>query len=195
MYLTVPTYLTPLNTESFCMKASERERHLTSSLPHPSRPTPHPRPLTQPVSLRILTPHTLHAPLIPPLTAALAPLLQHHGDAVPLAVFAHKLDLPAALHVNAVAESLDLSSMGRPWHIEGSMGNNGTGLYEAMDWLSTALDAPRRVGVTSYVTMESAKPALSPLSPDVELPEMVSVAPTRSAQQELPIVHACAPTR
>jgi ADP-ribosylation factor protein 1 len=70
--------------------------------------------------------------------ARLQQLLTHHPE-MPLLVFAHKQDLPNALTASATAETLELKSLQRPWHIEGSTGNSGVGLYEGLDWISEAL--------------------------------------------------------
>lgn len=60
-------------------------------------------------------------------------------DAV-LLVFANKQDLPNAMAVGEVSEALGLSGMtGRKWFIQPSCATTGDGLYQGLDWLSTAL--------------------------------------------------------
>jgi hypothetical protein len=69
-------------------------------------------------------------------------------------VWAHKQDLPSALSPEAVADTLELpfnpQAEGNDekcrhhannafFHVEGSMGNTGMGLYEGMDWLCNKL--------------------------------------------------------
>lgn len=55
-------------------------------------------------------------------------------------VYANKQDLPNARSVAEVAEALQLSTLrGRKWHVQGSSGPQGTGLYEGLEWLSAEM--------------------------------------------------------
>mmetsp|Transcript_22530 Transcript_22530/g.55048 ORF Transcript_22530/g.55048 Transcript_22530/m.55048 type:complete len:181 (-) Transcript_22530:74-616(-) len=60
-------------------------------------------------------------------------------DAV-LLVFANKQDLPNAMSVAEVTDKLGLHSIrNRKWYIQSTCATSGDGLYEGLDWLSTAL--------------------------------------------------------
>jgi len=60
-------------------------------------------------------------------------------DAV-LLVFANKQDLPNAMKVQEVTERLGLNKIrNRTWYIQGTSAPTGDGLYEGLDWLSSAL--------------------------------------------------------
>jgi len=60
-------------------------------------------------------------------------------DAV-LLVFANKQDLPNAMSVNEMSEKLGLNQIAnRKWHIQGTCGTTGDGLYEGLDWLANSL--------------------------------------------------------
>ena len=62
-------------------------------------------------------------------------------DAV-LLVFANKQDLPNAMSVAEVTDKLGLHSIrNRKWYIQSTCATTGDGLYEGLDWLSTALSA------------------------------------------------------
>jgi len=58
-----------------------------------------------------------------------------------LLVFANKIDLPHGLSVSEVADKLELQTKmtRRQWHIQGSIGVSGQGLYDGLDWLCAAL--------------------------------------------------------
>jgi ADP-ribosylation factor protein 1 len=57
-----------------------------------------------------------------------------------LLVFANKQDLPNAMSVSEVTDKLGLHSIGdRKWYIQSTCATSGDGLYEGLDWLSTAL--------------------------------------------------------
>jgi ADP-ribosylation factor protein 1 len=68
-----------------------------------------------------------------------------------LLVLANKQDMEFALPPDQVARKLRLKKLARKkkvkWHIEGTVGTTGNGIYEAIDWLATALQeqaaAPR----------------------------------------------------
>lgn len=60
------------------------------------------------------------------------------ADAVVL-VYANKQDLPKALRPADVASKLGLAGIKRVWHIQGCCATTGDGLYEGLDWLTTAL--------------------------------------------------------
>lgn len=56
---------------------------------------------------------------------------------VPVLVLANKQDLPAAMTVKQVAQSLELHTVrDRQWHVQGTCATSGDGLYEGLDWLS-----------------------------------------------------------
>ncbi len=60
-------------------------------------------------------------------------------DAV-LLVFANKQDLPNAMSVAEITDRLGLHALRqRQWTIQGCCATSGDGLYEGLDWLSTAL--------------------------------------------------------
>ncbi|XP_022081584.1 ADP-ribosylation factor 4-like [Acanthaster planci] len=62
-------------------------------------------------------------------------------DAI-LLVFANKQDLPHAMSVSEVTESLGLNTLrGRQWYVQAACATQGTGLYEGLDWLSEKLAA------------------------------------------------------
>lgn len=57
-----------------------------------------------------------------------------------LLVLANKQDLAGALDIKAMAQQLDLSQMcSNPWYIQPCVATTGQGLYEGLDWLSSAL--------------------------------------------------------
>mmetsp|Transcript_43704 Transcript_43704/g.68130 ORF Transcript_43704/g.68130 Transcript_43704/m.68130 type:complete len:181 (+) Transcript_43704:61-603(+) len=59
---------------------------------------------------------------------------------VVLLVLANKQDLPNALTSSEVAEKLGLNSLHkRRWFVQAACATRGQGLYEGLDWLSTAL--------------------------------------------------------
>lgn len=61
-----------------------------------------------------------------------------------LLVLANKQDLPEALKPNEVAEGLNLASYSNfKWHVQGTVANNGDGIYEGLDWLSHTIQASR----------------------------------------------------
>ncbi|ESO91190.1 hypothetical protein LOTGIDRAFT_228722 [Lottia gigantea] len=61
-------------------------------------------------------------------------------DAI-LIVFANKQDLPNAMPVSEITEKLGLNRLSsRKWYIQTACATQGTGLYEGLDWLSTALE-------------------------------------------------------
>eukprot|EP01125_Pyxidicula_operculata_P008342 TRINITY_DN2809_c0_g1_i3.p2 TRINITY_DN2809_c0_g1~~TRINITY_DN2809_c0_g1_i3.p2 ORF type:complete len:180 (-),score=28.56 TRINITY_DN2809_c0_g1_i3:639-1178(-) len=60
-------------------------------------------------------------------------------DAVVL-VLANKQDLPNAMSVAEVSDKLGLHSLrSRQWYIQATCATSGDGLYEGLDWLSSAL--------------------------------------------------------
>jgi len=60
-------------------------------------------------------------------------------DAVVL-VFANKQDLPNAANASELSDQLGLSAMrNRNWYIQATCATSGDGLYEGLDWLSSAL--------------------------------------------------------
>jgi len=57
-----------------------------------------------------------------------------------LLVFANKQDLPNAMPCDEITEKLGLKDgRTRPWYIQATCATSGDGLYEGLDWLSTAL--------------------------------------------------------
>lgn len=57
-------------------------------------------------------------------------------DAI-LLVFANKQNLPEAMTVDEITESLHLHSLRkRTWYVQASCAVNGNGLYEGFEWLS-----------------------------------------------------------
>jgi len=57
-----------------------------------------------------------------------------------LLVFANKQDLPNAMNAAEITDKLGLHSLRqRNWYIQSTCATTGDGLYEGLDWLSTAL--------------------------------------------------------
>ena len=58
-----------------------------------------------------------------------------------LLVYANKQDLPNALGPSVIMEKLGLNTQfkDRKWHVQGTVGANGAGLYEGLDWLADVL--------------------------------------------------------
>jgi len=63
---------------------------------------------------------------------------------VPLLVYANKQDLPAALTEKEVVEELCLGELlqqkQRQWLVQPACATSGEGLYEGLDWLSSAVE-------------------------------------------------------
>lgn len=60
-------------------------------------------------------------------------------DAVVL-VYANKQDLPYAVNPRELSVKLGLNSItNRPWQVQGTCATTGDGLYEGLNWLSSAL--------------------------------------------------------
>lgn len=74
-----------------------------------------------------------------------------------LLVLANKQDLPGALPPERVAKKLRLKKVARKvtYHIQGTVGTTGNGLYEAIEWLSKSLqlmsETPRPHAVSGFV--------------------------------------------
>lgn len=57
-----------------------------------------------------------------------------------LLVFANKQDLPNAMSVAELTDKLGLHALrNRQWYIQATCATTGDGLYEGLEWLSTAL--------------------------------------------------------
>ena len=57
-------------------------------------------------------------------------------------VLANKQDLPNAMSVSDITDKLGLHNLGaRKWYIQSTCATTGDGLYEGLDWLSSALNA------------------------------------------------------
>ena len=57
-----------------------------------------------------------------------------------LLVLANKQDLAGALDIKSMAQQLNLNQMcSNPWYIQPCVATTGQGLYEGLDWLSSAL--------------------------------------------------------
>ena len=54
-------------------------------------------------------------------------------------VFANKQDLNGALSAQDMANQLDLRSLKNTWYIQPCVATDASGIYEGLDWLSTAL--------------------------------------------------------
>lgn len=54
-------------------------------------------------------------------------------------VLANKQDLPSAMAASAVKEHLGLHSLHHNWYLQPCSAVTGDGLYEGLDWLSTAI--------------------------------------------------------
>ena len=57
---------------------------------------------------------------------------------VPVLVLANKQDLPNAMDTADIAERLGLHHLRVDWYIQAACATNGDGIYEGLDWLSTA---------------------------------------------------------
>merc|ERR1711933_56709 len=61
-----------------------------------------------------------------------------------LLVFANKQDLPNAMTAAEVTEKLGLHNLrNRKWYIQSACATTGDGLYEGLDWLSSALSGKK----------------------------------------------------
>lgn len=57
-----------------------------------------------------------------------------------LLVYANKQDLPGSMSVQEITQKLGLSKLrNRMWQVQGCSAPSGDGLYEGLDWLSSAL--------------------------------------------------------
>jgi len=65
---------------------------------------------------------------------------------VPVLVFANKQDMPRAIKPAALAEVLDLHRLPatRAWHVQPCTAVSGDGLFDGLEWLSSALKASRK---------------------------------------------------
>lgn len=55
-------------------------------------------------------------------------------------VFANKQDLPNAMNCGEVTDKLGMKNCrSRQWYVQPTCATNGDGLFEGLDWLSTAL--------------------------------------------------------
>jgi len=55
-------------------------------------------------------------------------------------IFANKQDLPNAMNAAEITDKLGLHGLrNRTWYIQSTCATSGDGLYEGLDWLSTAL--------------------------------------------------------
>lgn len=55
-------------------------------------------------------------------------------------IFANKQDLPNALSIAEITESLDMHNIPQKhWHVQSCCGLDGQGLYEGLDWFSNTL--------------------------------------------------------
>jgi len=62
-----------------------------------------------------------------------------------LLVFANKQDLPTAMSTSEISSALGLDSMRqRNWFVQPSCACRGDGLYEGLEWLTSALKISRR---------------------------------------------------
>ncbi|MES1912774.1 MAG: ADP-ribosylation factor 1 [Cercozoa sp. M6MM] len=62
-----------------------------------------------------------------------------------LLVLANKQDQPEALSINEITERLGLNKLrNRNWYIQASCAMTGDGLYEGLDWLTTAVSSARK---------------------------------------------------
>eukprot|EP01120_Amphizonella_sp_Union-15-10_P007045 TRINITY_DN233_c0_g1_i1.p1 TRINITY_DN233_c0_g1~~TRINITY_DN233_c0_g1_i1.p1 ORF type:complete len:182 (-),score=24.76 TRINITY_DN233_c0_g1_i1:9-554(-) len=59
---------------------------------------------------------------------------------VAILVMANKQDLPNAMAVSEVTDTMGLTKLRqKSWHVQGCCATSGTGLYEGLDWLSATL--------------------------------------------------------
>ena len=58
-----------------------------------------------------------------------------------LLVYANKQDLPQSMSVSEIVDKLELNTRMRRqrWHAQGAVAVSGSGLYDGLDWLGTAL--------------------------------------------------------
>lgn len=67
-------------------------------------------------------------------------------------IFANKQDMKGALSPAEVCEALGMNNLrDRTWHVQGTVATKGEGLYEGIDWLSTALKNMQRAGISTSV--------------------------------------------
>ena len=59
-------------------------------------------------------------------------------DAIVL-VFANKQDLPYAENASVLADKMDLHRLRHQWYVQPCSAISGDGLYEGLEWLSSAL--------------------------------------------------------
>ena len=57
------------------------------------------------------------------------------GDTVVL-IFANKQDLPNAMSAAELTENLQLNKVRKSWYVQPTVGTQGIGLYEGLDWLA-----------------------------------------------------------
>lgn len=56
-------------------------------------------------------------------------------------VFANKQDLPNSVSAAELADKMNLRSLrGREWYIQACSATSGTGVYEGLDWLASAVN-------------------------------------------------------
>ena len=51
-------------------------------------------------------------------------------------IFANKQDLPHAMTAAELTENLQLNKVRKSWYVQPTVGTQGTGLYEGLDWLA-----------------------------------------------------------
>lgn len=74
-----------------------------------------------------------------------------------LLVLANKQDLPGAMSTDEVAAKLDLHSLQRgSWTVKPACAVDGSGLTEALDWLSAELDEPASRPRSAFVRARSS---------------------------------------
>jgi small GTP-binding protein len=54
-------------------------------------------------------------------------------------IFANKQDLPGSMDIQTMANEMQLQNLQNPWYIQPCVATQGDGLYEGLDWLSSAL--------------------------------------------------------
>jgi len=61
-----------------------------------------------------------------------------------LLVLANKQDLAGSMDIQTMAAALELNKLAQnPWYIQPCVATSGAGLYEGLDWLSSALERKR----------------------------------------------------
>eukprot|EP00462_Mataza_sp_D1_P009918 CAMPEP_0175157846 /NCGR_PEP_ID=MMETSP0087-20121206/22461_1 /TAXON_ID=136419 /ORGANISM="Unknown Unknown, Strain D1" /LENGTH=371 /DNA_ID=CAMNT_0016445565 /DNA_START=173 /DNA_END=1288 /DNA_ORIENTATION=- len=110
-------------------------------------------------------------------------LLAHkHLERASVLVLANKQDLPDALSLEAIKQALAWNSIVQRCHLEGTVGVDGTGLKQAMDWLTSQLDS------SPSTTAKSRRNSIEGSS---GLPGLFNTASSSYESVRLPVLTKC----